>query len=313
LKTGFYGMDLYSLYGSIEAVLQYLDRVDPAAAKRARGRYGCFEHFEEDPQAYGRSVGFELEPSCQKAVVQQLVDLRKHATELAKRDGVVAEDEYFHAEQNARLVTAAEAYYREMFAGRIDTWNLRDTHMVDTIEALLKHLDRTRGQRTKAVVWAHNSHLGDARATQMGRGGEVNVGQLCRERWGKDVFNVGFTTHDGIVAAASGWGAPVEFKRVNPSLPESYERVFHDTGIPAFMLLFDESPRAVEALTPERLERAIGVIYAPRTERYSHYFDASLPRQFDAVIHYDTTGPVMPLERTAPFEPESAETYPSGV
>ena len=312
-KCGFYGMDLYSLYGSIGAVLEYLEKVDPEAARRARARYGCFEQFEEDPQAYGYHAGFGIGKSCEGDVVAQLVELQRRATELARRDGRCPEDEYFFAEQNARLVKNAEEYYRQMFAGRVDTWNLRDTHMVDTIEALLGHLDRTRGPRTKAVVWAHNSHLGDARATEMGDGGELNVGQLCRQRWGKDVFNVGFSTHTGTVTAASEWGGPAELMRVNPSLEGSYERVFHDTGLARLMLIMGEAPRAAELLRRRRLERAIGVIYAPRSERRSHYFHASLPAQFDAVIHFDTTSAVMPLEREAPFEVENAETFPSGL
>jgi erythromycin esterase-like protein len=314
-KCGFYGMDLYSLYTSIESVLEYLERADPQAAQRARFRYGCFEQFEEDPQAYGYAAALDLGESCREEVVAQLVEMRRHAAELAKRDGQVAEDEAFYAEQNARLAQNAEAYYREMFAGHVDTWNLRDSHMVETIEALLAHLDRTPGTRTKAVVWAHNSHLGDARATEMSRRGELNVGQLCRQRWGAGrVFSVGFTTHTGSVAAATNWGSEVEFKQVRPSLAGSYERLFHDVGFSNFMLIFGgAAPEVARALEEERLERAIGVIYRPETERLSHYFKASLPRQFDAVIHVDVTSPVWPLEAKAPFDAEKAETYPTGV
>ena len=303
-KCGFYGMDLYSLYGSIAAVLEYLDGVDPEVARQARARYECFEQFEEDPQAYGYAAGFGIGKSCEGAVVEQLVELQRRATDAAERDGRCPDDELFFAEQNARLVKNAEEYYRQMFAGRADTWNLRDTHMADTIDALLRHLDCTRGRRTKAVVWAHNSHVGDARATEMGDGGELNVGQLCRQRWGTDVFNVGFTTHTGTVTAAAEWGGDAERMSVNPSLDNSYERVFHDTGLPRFMLLMGGAPKAVELLRTRRLERAIGVIYAPQTERRSHYFHASLPDQFDAVIHFDTTSAVLPLERAAAFDAE---------
>jgi erythromycin esterase-like protein len=312
-KCGFYGMDLYSLYTSMAAVLDYLNRVDPDAARRARFRYGCFEQFADDPQAYGYAAGFDLGRTCEGEVIAQLVDLQRRAGELAKRDGQVAEDEYFFAEQNARLVKNAEEYYRQMFVGRKDTWNLRDTHMVETIDALVRHLDRTRGGTTKVVVWAHNSHLGDARATAMGERGEVNVGQLCRERWGGLVFNVGFTTHTGTVAAATDWGAEVERKRVNDSIRGSYERLFHEVGLAEFMLVFRDTPRVIQPTIDQRLERAIGVIYRPRTERLSHYFEASAPRQFDAVIHIDTTSALVPLERTAAFEPEKAETFPSGL
>lgn len=316
-RCGFYGMDLYSLYTSIAAVLDYLDRVDPPAARRARFRYGCFEQFEEDPQAYGYAAAFDLGGGCQEEVVAQLVDLQRHAAELARRDGQVAEDEAFHAEQNARLAKNAEEYYRQMFAGRVDTWNLRDAHMVETIDALLAHLDRSRNATTKAVVWAHNSHLGDARATDMSRRGELNVGQLCRERWPGHVFNVGFTTHAGAVAAASDWGGDVEMKPVRPSLAGSYERLFHQVGddleLQDFMLVFKQAPQAAGLLDDPRIERAIGVIYRPETERLSHYFHASLSRQFDAVIHVDVTSPVRPLEIAAPFEPQKAETYPTGI
>jgi erythromycin esterase-like protein len=294
-------------------VLAYLDRVDAVAADRARRRYGCFERFDDDPQAYGAHAGYALGESCQKEVIDQLVELQRRAGEFAKRDGQVAEDEYFFAEQNARLVKNAEEYYREMFAGRVETWNLRDTHMMDTVDALLAHLDRTRGKPTNAVLWAHNSHLGDARQTEMGRRGEINVGQLARERHGEAVFNVGFTTHAGHVAATTDWGGEVERKTVNRSLSGSYERLLHDSGGDRFMLLFKHAPLLAELLAPRRLERAIGVIYRPRTERLSHYFDACLPKQFDAVIHLDATTAVRPLERTAPFELQKAETYPSGI
>jgi erythromycin esterase-like protein len=312
-KCGFYGMDLYSLYGSIDAVLNYLDRVDPEAARRARFRYGCLEHFEEDAQAYGYAASFDLSRSCEQDVVAQLVDLQRRAGELSKHDGQFPEDEFFFAEQNARLVKNAERYYREMFAGRIDTWNLRDTHMVDSVEALMAHLDRAGSRRTKLVLWAHNSHLGDARATQMGRRGEINVGQLCRERWGSEVFNVGFTTHAGTVTAADNWGGPAQVMRINPSLEDSYERIFHNVGYAAFMLIFAQARQLETVLREELSERAIGVIYQPRTERLSHYFSARLPAQFDAVIHFDTTTALRPLEQTAPFRVEEAETFPTGV
>jgi erythromycin esterase-like protein len=202
-----------------------------------------------------------------------------------------------------------------MFAGRADTWNLRDTHMVDTIDALMRHLDRTCGQQTKVVVWAHNSHLGDARATEMGRRGELNVGQLCRERWTGQVVNIGFTTHTGTVTAAHTWGDAAQRMNVNPSMAGSYERLFHDVGLPQFLLTFRDSPEAAALLTPERLERAIGVIYRPETERFSHFFLADLPAQFDAVIHLDRTSALTPLDPDPGWETaeEVPETFPFGV
>ena len=312
-KVGFYGMDLYSLHGSIAEVLKYLDKIDPPAARRARFRYGCFEDFGEDPQAYGYAATFDLDRSCRQGVVHQLVELRRSAAEYARRDGRVAEDEYFYTEQNARLVQNAERYYRSMFEGRTSSWNLRDRHMVETLEALTTYLDRYVG-RTRVVVWAHNSHLGDARATDNAEQGQLNVGQLVRERWGDDAFLVGFTTHEGTVTAASDWDGPAERKRVRPSLAGSYERIFHDAGVDRFAVLLNERTPARSLLLEEQLERAIGVIYRPETERLSHYFRARLPEQFDAVIHFDVTTAVRPLEPAATWEPgELQETYPSGL
>ncbi|WP_437756812.1 erythromycin esterase family protein [Sorangium sp. So ce1389] len=315
-KAGFYGMDLYSLYASMEAVLEYLDRVDPEAARRARRRYGCFDRFSDDPQVYGYTAGFDLSGSCEREVVEQLTELMKKQAEYARLDGRVAEDEYFQVEQNARLVQSAEEYYRTMFRGPVSSWNLRDRYMVDTVAALVAHLDRFHAP-TRAVLWAHNSHLGDARATQMGESGEWNVGQLMRERFGDDAFLVGFSTHTGTVMAASEWGEPAEIKRVRPSLPNSYERLFHDTGLPRFWLNLRPQagarPELVEALRERSLERAIGVLYLPETERSSHYFHARLSEQFDAVIHIDETSAVRPLEWTAESREPEAETYPTGV
>ena len=311
-QVGFYGLDLYSLYSSMAAVLRYLEAIDPEAARRARYRYNCFEHFGEDTQAYGHAASFNLTQSCEDAVVQQLQELQHHAATYSQRDGQVAADEFFYAEQNARLVKDAEAYYRTMFRGRVSSWNLRDQHMVDTLEALVAHLQR-QGGPPKVVVWAHNSHLGDARATELGQKGEWNVGQLVRERQGQDVVLVGFLTYHGSVMAATDWGGPAEQKRVRPALPDSYEALFHAVGVPNFLLPLRGRGDAVEALDPARLERAIGVIYRPETERMSHYFLARLPEQFDAVLHFDETHAVAPLERIAPRDTaEAPETYPSG-
>jgi erythromycin esterase-like protein len=311
--AGFYGMDLYSLHGSIEAVLQYLEQVDPAAAKRARYRYGCFEQFGEDPQAYGYAASFDLERSCEDQAVEQLRELQRQRSELLRRDGRLLEDEQFFAEQNARLVQNAERYYRAMFSTRTNTWNLRDTHMADTLDALLGHLERYVG-RAKVAIWAHNSHLGDARATEMGRQGELNVGQLVRQRHGGESVLVGFTTHSGHVTAASGWGGKAERKRVRPGMAGSYEALFDDVGEARFMLDLRQRNDAVEQLRRARLERAIGVIYLPQTERVSHYFTAVLPEQFDAVIHYNQTSALVPLERTGEWERgELPETYPFTV
>ena len=316
-KVGFYGLDLYSLHASIEAVVGYLDKVDPEAARRARSRYGCFDHFGDDAQLYGYATSLGAAEPCEDDVVSQLLELQRRAAELAQREGRVAEDEYFHAEQNARLAKNAEAYYRSMFRGRVSSWNLRDRHMAETLDALVAHLDRGDG-RTKVAVWAHNSHLGDARATQMGAAGELNLGQLVRERYGNEARLIGFSTYAGTVTAASDWGEPAERKRVRPGLPGSYEALFHQVAKsgagPGFLLPLRDGGDLAARLREERLQRAIGVIYRPETERISHYFEARLADQFDALIHLDETQAVEPLERAAGWEAgEPPETFPSAL
>ena len=315
-KVGFYGLDLYSLHSSIEAVLGYLAKVDPEAAKRARYRYSCFDHFGEDTQAYGYAASFGLTESCENEVLSQLVELRRRATDYASRDGRIAADDFFFAEQNARLVKNAEEYYRSMFRRSVPSWNLRDRHMAETLESLVAYL-ASQSQPAKVVVWEHNSHLGDARATEMGERGELNVGQLVRERHGKDAILVGLSTYTGTVTAASDWDAPAERKHVRPALKDSYEALFHEVGIPRFQISLRESSPMVSALNEPRLERAIGVIYRPETERQSHYFYARLADQFDALLHFDQTRAVEPLERTPEWNIEGvgepAETFPSGL
>jgi erythromycin esterase-like protein len=309
--VGFYGVDLYSLHASMQAVLAHLDRVDPAAAAIARERYACFEEFGDDPHAYAYATRFDLSRSCEDEVVAQLVEMQRRRGRL--RDGILAEDEQFAAEQNARVVARSEAYYRAMFGGRVNTWNLRDTHMADALDDLLAHLLR-RGP-AKLVVWAHNSHLGDARATSMGDVGELNLGQLVRQRHRGRSIHVGLTTSVGTVSAASDWDLPVERKTVRPPLDKSYEALFHSVELPRFFvdLRPDDAP-AIRALGQPRLERAIGVIYKPETERYSHYFRAQLREQFDLLLHFDHTRAVEPLERTGRWEiGELPETYPSSL
>lgn len=312
-KTGFFGLDLYSLHASIEAVLNYLDKVDPEGAQRARHRYACFEHFGKDPQEYGYAAGLGLSHTCESEVVTQLIDLQRRAREYARRDGRIAADDFFYAEQNARLVKNAEQYYRTMFRGRVASWNLRDRHMAEILDSLVEHFAR-QGHDAKVVLWAHNSHLGDARATQMGRMGEWNVGQLVREEHGRDCVLIGFTTYAGTVTAASNWGGSAERKRVRPAMRGSYESLFHEVGTPAFLLTLPWDTQVGMGLREPMLERAIGVIYLPESEFASHYFQARLSDQFDAVIHFDQTRAVEPLERTGEWEVgEPAETFPSGV
>ena len=283
-RVGFYGLDLYSLYKSLDAVLRYLDEVDPKAAGIARHRYACLSPWEQDPALYGRAAINEGYAKCEQPVVAVLRDLLEHRLEYAVADG----DRFFDAEANARLVTAAEEYSRVMYYGGPASWNLRDQHMFDTLERLLAH----RGPEAKAVVWAHNSHVGDARATEMGAArGEHNIGQLCRQRFGDQAFSVGFGTHTGTVAAATDWGGPMQIKKVRPSHPSSYERLFHEAEVPACMLALRHPARSAvrEELGSPRLERAIGVIYRPETELQSHYFQAALPWQFDAYIWFEET------------------------
>jgi erythromycin esterase-like protein len=307
-RVGFYGLDLYCLHTSIDAVLKYLAKVDPDAARRAHRRYSCFEEFGTDPQSHGYAAILGLSRSCEDDIIVQLLDLRTARAEYAARNGRVAEDEDFFAEQNARLVRNAESYYRTMFAGHVESWNLRDTHMMETLDALLAWNTKRAGY-ARAVVWAHNSHLGDARATQMGDWGELNLGQLARARHGDRVSLVGLTTHSGTVTAAREWDQPVERRRVKPSVAHSYERLFHDTGFERFALA---TPAVRQALAEPRLERAVGVIYKPEKERTSHYFRARLVDQFDAVIHIDQTAAVTPLERWSRKNSDLPETYPTG-
>ena len=309
--AGFYGMDLYSMHTSIESVLGYLQQVDPQAARRARHRYACFEHFSEEPQEYGAATAWHGKEPCEDEVIDQLVELQRKQTELMQRDGHIAEEEFFSAEQNARLIKNAERYYRSMFHGRDESWNLRDTHMFETLLALREHLDQGKA---KVVVWAHNSHLGDARATSMSDRGELNVGQLVRERFGTGAFSIGFSTHSGTVTAAQEWGEPAHRCRVRPGLHGSYEELFHTTGAVDFWLDLRARNEATSLLQNERLQRAIGVIYHPETERWSHYFEARLPDQFDVMIHLDHTRALEPLERGSRWDAaELPETYPSAL
>jgi len=310
-RAGLFGMDLYSMHASMALVLDYLDTVDPFAAHRARARYACFESFGDDPQHYGLATAVGRAESCEAAVVEQMAELRRHYGRLVEAHNPRSEDEFFYAEQNARLVKNAEAYYRSLFRGRDQSWNLRDAHMTETLVALLGHYGQGAA---KAVVWAHNSHLGDARATDMGRRGEWNVGQLARELFGDRVYSIGFSTHSGTVTAARDWSAPAERLRVRPGLPGSCEALFHATGIPDFWLDLCENNAATKLLEAPRLQRAIGVIYRPENERLSHYQEVNLAGQFDAIVHLDRTRALEPLERDSGWdEGELPDTWPEGL
>ncbi|MFC3458465.1 erythromycin esterase family protein [Massilia haematophila] len=312
-KVGFYGLDLYSLFTSVKEVLNYLEQVDPTAAAEARRRYACFDHYGEDSQHYGYATGVGLSESCQQGVLTQLQELQQRAFDYMQADGASAEDAFFYAQQNARLVKNAEEYYRTMFRGRISSWNLRDSHMAETLDALARHLSRD-GEPAKIVVWEHNSHIGDARATEVGGLGEWNVGELARKAYPGQTCLIGFSTYDGHVTAASEWDGPAERKRVRPALHGSYEELLHQVGLPRYYLNLRDDTPVRRLMLERRLERAIGVLYLPRSERQSHYFNAQMAQQFDAIIHIDRTDALVPLDATSGWHSgEPPETYPEGI
>jgi erythromycin esterase-like protein len=318
-RIGFHGLDLYSLQQSMHAVIAYLDRTDPAAAGRARERYACIDHMAEDPQHYGYATSFGMKEDCAQEVRRQLADLTRQAGEHLQAAGGQVPDELFYAQQNARVARNAEVYYRAMFGSRDESWNVRDSHMAETLEALREHISQRTGRPGKIIVWAHNSHLGDARATEMGEGGQLNLGQLVRERYRpEDVYLLGFTTHTGTVTAASDWDGPAELKSVVASRPDSIERLLHETaiasGLAQFLLPLRGRDSALARLPQRYLERAIGVIYRPASERHSHYFHADAAQQFDAIVHVDYSTALQPLERSALWQQDEVpETYPSGL
>ncbi|MFL5825309.1 MAG: erythromycin esterase family protein [Thermoleophilaceae bacterium] len=304
-KAGFYGLDLYSLHRSMEEVVAYLEHIDPPAAARARERYSCFDHFGADPAVYGYETGIGGGEPCEQKAVDQLTELRQMAVDPTMR-ALLDEDRHFYAELNAQVVVNAEEYYRSMFRGGVESWNLRDRHMAETLEALASHLRQRQGE-TKVVVWEHNSHIGDARATELGATGQFNVGQLERELYDGETMLVGFTTYSGTVTAASDWGGVAERKRVRRALGGSWEELLHEQRGQDMIV-------ETAGMLGPRLERAIGVVYRPETERISHYFRAQLADQFDAVIHIDETRAVEPLEVTGEWQRgELPETYPFGV
>jgi protein-L-isoaspartate(D-aspartate) O-methyltransferase len=304
-ETGFYGLDLYSMFSSMEAVLNYLEKVDPETAEVARLRYGCLMPWASDPAMYGQVAITRQYRECEKDVLDTLQNLMKKRVDYSRVDG----EQFFNAEQNARLVANAERYYRTMYYAENNSWNQRDQHMFETLQSVLKF----RGPTSKAVIWEHNSHVGDARATQMSARGEFNIGQLVRQEYGDNAYLIGFGTDHGTVAAASEWGGPMEVKQVQPSHIDSYERVCHETMTDNFLLPLRKPLQEItrKKLLAERLERAIGVIYRPETELQSHYFYASLPRQFDEYIWFDETRAVEPLTRET--TKDLPDTFPFGL
>jgi protein-L-isoaspartate(D-aspartate) O-methyltransferase len=304
-RAAFYGLDLYSLYTSVRAVIAYLESVDADLAAIARERYGCLSPWEADPAAYGHAALTGAYRKCEQDVTHMLVELLQKQQSYALRDG----ERFFDASQNARLVAYAERYYRVMYYGSRASWNLRDSHMFETLQNILDF----HGPNSKVVVWAHNSHIGNAAATEMGRRGEHNIGQLCRQHFGTGSYHIGFGTNDGTVAAASEWDGPMQVMNVRPAHPQSYERLFHMTNVPGLLLpLRDGTLEDLrDKLAKPRLERAIGVIYRPQSELASHYFEAVLPGQFDEYIWIDRTSAVTSFDVT---ELQGLpETYPFGL
>lgn len=295
-KVGFYGLDLYSMYGSMQAVIEYLETVDPSAAQLAKLRYACFDHIQNDPQTYGYLTTLGIKKSCIKEAIAQLLELQHKTFEYLRHDGIVAEEEHFFATQNARLIKNAETYYRSMFEGNIKSWNVRDTHMAETLNVIADHIEKRIRKPAKIIVWAHNSHVGDARATEVSEQGEINIGQLIREQYNTDAYLIGFSTYQGFVTAASNWGEVPERKKIIPGFESSYEELFHDLRHKNFLLNLMGKPELEHYLKIPRLQRAIGVIYRPESERLSHYYFTHLPYQFDSMIHFDETTAVVPLD-----------------
>lgn len=307
-RAGFFGLDLYSLHASIEAVVHYLERVDPPAAEEAKRRYSCFDRFGPDTEHYAYAAASGMSATCKEEALVQLLAMQRGAFERVKD----TDDEFF-GEQNAFVVASAEEYYRTMLDREISSWNLRDRFMHATLQRLSAYLERKNARPAKIIVWAHNSHVGDARATSMGAGREVNIGQLCREN-DASCYLIGFTMSSGTVTAASDWHAHAERKTVREPLPQSWEALFHSLNVPNFYLDIDAAQESFPAIDGPRLERAIGVVYRPQTEFYSHYMEARVGKQFDSIFHFDRTRAVEPLERTAAWDAgEVPETYPSGI
>jgi erythromycin esterase-like protein len=302
-RVEFRGLDIYSLNGSIKVVLDYLDRVDPGEAAEARRRYGCLTPWQEHPGSYARAIRSGGQEECEPAVLEQLGELLARELDYGARDG----EDFFDAAQNARLIATAEHYYRAMYRSGNDSWNLRDRHMFETLQHLVAHRNKA-----KVVVWAHNSHIGNAAATGMGWDGQFNIGELAKVAYGDEALLIGFGTDRGTVAAADDWDAPMRIKSVNPSRPDSYERVFRQTLVARSLTDLRGTDRGVrEALSRHRMERAIGVIYRPDTEFYSHYFEAILPEQFDCYVWFEETRAVTPLAAVRPHG--MPDTYPFGL
>ena len=312
-KVGFYGLDLYSLHASIEAVIRYLWETDYEAAKRAIIRYSCFDHEDKDAQQYGFSATYGLRKDCKDEAIRELVELEKEKYQNYEKDETFQKEAFFSALQNARSVKSAEAYYRSMFESPAASWNLRDKHMFEAFMALVDYSNSALLKPAKVVIWAHNSHIGNATATEMAERGELNIGQLVKQKYGEQAFLLGFTTYTGTVVAADEWGGPAKIKQITPALNNSWENLFHNIPTEQFSLFFNEKVKNIFESIPPKLQRAIGVIYKPETERYSHYFYSLLSSQFDGVIHIDTTSALRPIDTLSQKVEEAPETYPTSL
>jgi erythromycin esterase-like protein len=307
-RTSMRGLDVYSLGQSIQAVIGYLDEHSSADAAEARRRYGCLTPWQDEPQHYGRAVEYGGLAKCEDGILAQLHSLLSRRMELIGEDGAEDGEAFFDAEQNARIVRAAEQYYRSMYRGAVESWNLRDRHMFDTLQMLMAH---TRDAR--AVVWAHNSHVGNASATAMGWQGEFNIGELARKSYGDQAVLIGFGTDRGNVAAASDWGSDMQVMQVNPARDDSWEGAFRRTGLARTLTDWRGGAKTelTSALSEVLLERAIGVVYRPQSELSSHYFQSVLADQFDAWVWFEETRAVTPLGHERPHG--VPETWPFGL
>ncbi len=312
-RVGFYGLDLYSLNASIEIIIKYLEKKDIKAATRAKQRYACFNPFKEELQSYGYAAMFGLTKSCEDEVIEQLMEFSQNSYSYMKENSF-AEDEFFYIKENTRLVKNAEKYYRSMFDNKSSSWNIRDLHMIETLDQLVLYLNKKLRNPAKIITWAHNSHVGDARATEFRIRGQFNIGQLAREKYANKALLIGFLTNSGSVTAASKWDGIAEQKHVRSALSYSYEQFLHNLSPSNFLINFKTDEQIKKLIPNELLERAIGVIYLPESERESHYFRANLAKQFDIVIYIDKTSAVRPLEVTAVWHKgEVFETFPSGL
>jgi erythromycin esterase-like protein len=297
-RVGFHGLDVYSLWESLREILTYLREHEPEQVPAALAAYRCFEPYAEDAQAYAWATRL-VPTSCESRVMDLLATVRERAADRGSHFGVW---------QNAEVVVGSERYYRAMVRGGRESWNVRDRHMDETLDRLLTRY----GPTARAVVWAHNTHIGDARATDMADAGMVNIGQLARERYGADqVVLVGFGTHRGTVVAGDAWGAPMGLKALPPARPDSLEDVLHATAPPEALFVFPRGDRP-DLLTDELDHRAVGVVYQPDRERWGNYVRTVLGERYDAFFWFDETRGVRPLHTRA-VDVSEPETYPSGV